>query len=58
MIYEPDVAQNPDTGGVCKSAKEGSQQPPLVTCEDSCAEKLSTKMHRNANSQQFCNNAP
>ena len=58
MIYEPDVAQNPDTGGVCKTAKEGSQQPPLVTCEDSCAEKLSTKMHRNANSQQFCNNAP
>ena len=53
MIYEPDVAQNPDTGGGVQSAKEGSQQPPLVTCGDSCAQKLSTKMHRNTNSEQF-----
>ena len=53
MIYEPDVAQNPDTGGGVQSAKEGSQQPPLVTCGDSCAQKLSTKMHRNTNSGQF-----
>ena len=58
MIYEPDVAQNPDTGGGVQSAKEGSQQPPLVTCGDSCAQKLSTKMHRNANSEQFGKNAP
>ena len=41
MIYQPDVAQNPDTGGGVQSAKEGSQQPPLVTCGDSCAEKSS-----------------
>ena len=43
MIYQPDVAQNPDTGGGVQSAKEGSQQPPLVTCGDSCAENHQRK---------------